>query len=345
MDTGCCAVQWKGVADPFVRLCYQFGMMLGVDEFTQDQGFHLTKHRLTQRLFVGFGLVWGGAVAIDATKGTLSVAPLFAVDELGRELWQKDTCSIDLAQWTVDNTAASKPIYLTLSYQACCISPVPAIAAPCDQAASPTMPSRVLEAAQCALSLDAPPGPIDLSRPFDPTNAPNMAANFATLVQMLSDDAGRPLLLGTVVVTQANTTSGASPRVTATFTANPLLPTLVIAAGATLRVVSATAAASSLAVTFSVAPSVLSAASFSLTQLVTGSPFGTLSELVDPAGTVTADASDARTIHVPLKSAVAVGTSYRLVVTGTGAHAVIAGSPNGPVALGNGSDFAVNLNP
>src|SRR6267154_3479415 len=158
MDQGCCADQeWKGVWDPFVRLCYQFGMLLGVDELNQDLGYGVCKHRLSQRLFAGYGLVWGTDFTVDDAKGTLTVGPLFALDELGRELYVKDPCTIDLKQFLDDNNLdGGATLYVTISYRACCVAPVPAVAAPCDDAASPTMMSRVLETVQCELTADLP---------------------------------------------------------------------------------------------------------------------------------------------------------------------------------------------
>ena len=147
MDTSCCTdTQWKGLWDPFVRLCYQLGMLLGKDEFEQEAGYQLCKHRLSQRLFTGFGVVWGGGFSVDAS-GVLTVQPLFALDELGRELWLKNPCTIDLLGWMSDNQA-SGPIYLSVAYRACCGAPVPSMAAPCDDAASATMASRVFETAE-----------------------------------------------------------------------------------------------------------------------------------------------------------------------------------------------------
>src|SRR5947209_3864111 len=147
----CSNDDWKGDWDPFVRLYYQFGMLMGVDEFTQEQGFHLTKHRLGNRMFVGYGMQWGIDYAVNDAQGQLTVGPLFALDDLGRELWVKNACAIDLAQWLNDNgipVGGSATVYVTVDFNACSVAPVPAIASPCDDAASPTMPSRLLESAR-----------------------------------------------------------------------------------------------------------------------------------------------------------------------------------------------------
>src|SRR5512143_4118225 len=119
----CTDQEWKGNWDPFVRLCFQFGMLLGVDEFQQDLGYHLCKHRLAQRLFHGWGLVWGTGIvdpiAYNAADHTakLTVGPLFAIDELGRELWVKQPCTIDLSRWAAENRFTGGTIYVTIAYR------------------------------------------------------------------------------------------------------------------------------------------------------------------------------------------------------------------------------------
>src|SRR4051812_28963706 len=128
MDQGCCTdMAWKGNWDPFVRVCYQFGMLLGQDEFDTELGYLLTKHRLSQRLFVGYGVVWGGSFTVDEVAGTLTVAPLFALDELGRELYVPNPCTVDLVQWLGDNdVGVGTQLWVAVGYKSCCVAPVPA---------------------------------------------------------------------------------------------------------------------------------------------------------------------------------------------------------------------------
>lgn len=233
MDKSCCGTgAWAGVWDPFTRLCYQFGMLLGVDEFAQEQGVHLTKHRLSQRLFVGFGLVWGTPIAVDDKKGTLTVGPLFALDELGRELWLRDPCVIDLNGWLRENPDVDDktPIYVTIAYAPCCVAPIPAVASPCDDATSPTMPSRVKEGVAVRLERAAPAAPLDLSdTPPAKAGDPDQAARFKTLVQLLSEDAERPLLLGTVTSKPVDRADKNNVQNVTTVTPNKALPKLSIA--------------------------------------------------------------------------------------------------------------------
>jgi hypothetical protein len=334
----CCTDQeWKGNWDPFVRLCFQFGMLLGVDEFQQDLGYHVCKHRLAQRLFDGWGLVWGTGIVdpIDfdpdpaEEDATLTVGPLYAIDELGRELWIKQPCTIDLFRWATENALADDtPVYVTVAYRACCVAPVPAVAAPCDDSASATMPSRVLESVECELSLDPPDDPIDLSD-LAPTADDTLPVRFQTLVDLIRNDARRPVLLGTVT---RQTLAGGD--LAWTVTANPALPRLTARAGAALRVLDAAIVADELRVTFSRAPSYAVAGAFQVYQLAGA----TLTELVTGASTVTPDATDPRTLIITLDPG-APTDGYRIEIAGTGPNAVLFTTPAGPVPLSEGRNY------
>lgn len=353
MDQGCCTDQeWKGVWDPFVRLCYQFGMLLGVDEFQQDQGFHLCKHRLSQRLFVGFGLVWGGAVAtsVGVSDGKpferVTVQPLFALDELGRELWVQNPCTLDLLAWAQQNNVTDgEPIYLTVSYQACCVAPVPAVAAPCDDAASPTMPSRALETAALALQTDAVEAPVDLTSHPGPDGKDAQPGNFALLVKLIKDDAARPLLLGALA-----RSSDVGGKHSWAFTANPdLLSPQIVAPGGTdfhvvsvsLNVVDVALNKANLSVTLSSPPAVAPIGAFHVDAIPVPAPGTTIATvpLVDTKLTPTLDPSDYTKLTVPLTGIPPKSTAVRISVDGAGPNQILALTPNGAVALNHGTNF------
>src|SRR5262249_38615001 len=72
--------------DPSCAINYHFGMLLGVEDFRADQGFHLGHARRHQRALHGYGVVYGYAVSFDAKKSELRVEPGLAVDRRGRDL-------------------------------------------------------------------------------------------------------------------------------------------------------------------------------------------------------------------------------------------------------------------
>ena len=351
MDKGCCSDEWKGVWDPFVRLCYQFGMLLGVDEFAQEQGYMVSNQRLALRLFEGYGLVWGTPVSIDDATAQLTVGPLLAVDELGRKLWVKAPCKIKLADWLDENpdATANTDIFVTLEYQACCTSPVPAVAAPCDDAAAPTMPSRVRESVECRLSLVAPDAPFDLSD--DPPGADKLtqADRFTALVDAISNDVRRPLLLGTL---RASVIDPIARKTKSTFTLDPSLPRMAIAdagpigglggagGAGSLRVTAVAFDAGALKVTFNAAPAVFSSASFVLEEITPkAGASADVAQLVKGSVPTIVPATDGKQLSVALTRPPKSKTGYRVIVSGSGPDAVLGWSDAGPAPLGGGSDF------
>lgn len=226
---GCCNDNnWKETCDPFKRICYQYGMLLGVDEFQQEQSYHRSKHRMQQRLFIGYGMVYGGdfsVVKVPKTETTpehlaLRVHRLFGLDDLGRELWLKDPCEINLSKWWTENKNAAalqaqeedvcsapqaQTVYVTIGYKQCCTTPVPAVAPPCDDQTAPTMSSRIFETVECQISRSAPKDPptdLQVARPADVRWSEQAVKNLASWVESLCKDDPRPLLLGTLEITE-----------------------------------------------------------------------------------------------------------------------------------------------
>jgi hypothetical protein len=372
MDKSCCGTGgWAGKWDPFTRLCYQFGMLLGVDEFAQEQGYLVTKHRLSQRLSVGFGLVWGKPVVVDDTKGTLTVGPLYALDELGRELWVKDPCTIDLNGWLRENPEVDDktPIYVTIAYAPCCVAPIPAVAAPCDDSASPTMPSRVRESISVCLGRDLPPAAIDLSDTPPPSKTdPDQAARWKTFVQLLSDDAARPLLLATVTSKPVNRADTTNVQNLSVLTQNDALPRITIVLGAPVsafalaktpaplvgeedaaafRVVAVDldTATKELTVRFNLAPAAATKDSFKVQMYAVpaAGTFAAPTALVN--GAPKFDASDNQLLRVPLTALPDKGKPVRVTVAGAGDAAVLGWDGRALLAVNNGADFVFTFTP
>ena len=452
MDQGCCKDNnWIDNCDPLKRICYQYGMLLGVEEFQQEQSYHRSKHRLNQRLFIGYGLYYGGDFSVVKRKvkdkdGKESdhlfvvIHRLFALDDLGRELWVKDQCELDLTVWWAAHKttgaipvqaeekdteacapapANEKTVYLTLGYKQCCTAPVPAIAPPCDDQTAPTMASRIIEGVECQLSLTAPKPPTDfaVARPADVRWSDQAMKVLADWMKAMCADESRPLLLGTLEITDTGTGLHVKKC------RNHALPRLGMKSPPPFQVVSVHAnlycREPTLDVRFNLPPLVAGIDAFHVLELcppgrrhkphrhgghhgephsgghhhgeshhggyhhgephheghhggphkggpAKGSPakggyaqqsvcpapmedceveeettahcLSTLRELVDPRGVVCPDECDPTVLHIPLCDVPAPGSPYRIVITGTGASAVLT---RGLLALNDGADFTV----
>lgn len=156
--------------DPFKRVNYTYGMVLGVDEFLQEELYLLSKQRHHNRLLHGYGTVCGLAVSLrDTADGPeVGVRSGVAVDPAGREVRvPQDQCTL-LNPWLNNNKdkvrdalTGSPPVsgpmslYLTLCYEECKTDAVPLPSGPCQSFEETTAPSRVADS--FVLRLDANP--------------------------------------------------------------------------------------------------------------------------------------------------------------------------------------------
>ena len=143
--------------NPFVSNRYHFGMLLGVADLDQDQGYHRGKTWLHTAWLHGYGTVWGLRAELRTGTNELAVQPGLAVDQRGRELYVADTLCVDLGMWydasrpdelVVTDDGAGGVIFeleLTLCSQRCLDRPVPAIADSCEGASTDTAYSRAVE--------------------------------------------------------------------------------------------------------------------------------------------------------------------------------------------------------
>lgn len=162
---------------PDCAIHYHFGMLLGVEDFRAEQGFHLGHARRHQRALHGYGVVYGYAVEHDAAKQELKVLPGLAVDRRGRDLALDAAQCLSLPAWwdkhRNDDAFAELPnlddvtldLEVVLCYASCLSRPVPAIADPCAGDNQPGIaysriceaPSLSLRRAQPAAAASAPP--------------------------------------------------------------------------------------------------------------------------------------------------------------------------------------------
>lgn len=131
---------------PFYAPRYHFGMLLGVDDFETEQGYHRGKGRLHNAWLHGEGVVWGFRVDLDADRGEISVRPGLALDAAGRELHLDAAACVSVGLWyqahkdepemqavcqlQPDGTVLLSA-HVVARFSVCAARPVPSIAEPC----------------------------------------------------------------------------------------------------------------------------------------------------------------------------------------------------------------------
>ncbi len=143
-----CVSPTTGVLSPDLRVNYAYGMVLGVDEFLQEQLYHLSKDYLHERALHGFGTVSGLAVSVGPTPDnndyTVSVSMGVAIDQWGREIVIRcDQCArlgawLGVQEQADPGTIAEHlgpegqlTVYVVASYAECLDALVPLPGQPC----------------------------------------------------------------------------------------------------------------------------------------------------------------------------------------------------------------------
>ncbi len=158
--TAPCASITTGALRPDSRVNYTFGMVLGLDDFQQEQEHRLVAAALHQRGLHGYGVVSGLTVGVDSA-GTITVSPGAGLDRWGRTfIVPTDQCA-DLGRWLDANVMMSPPeespvVYVVGRYDQCLddLRPLPAV--PCTSSDTPQAPARIRDAWAIELTWDAP---------------------------------------------------------------------------------------------------------------------------------------------------------------------------------------------
>ena len=130
--------------DPYKRPKYSFGLVMGVDEFEQEQLYHIEKNRLHNRMLHGYGTVCGLQISVqdssDMEKGPeVMVSSGIALNRLGQEIRIPSAQCAYLNQWLKNNSdtimTTSPPetisINIVLCYRECETDNVPLPGVPC----------------------------------------------------------------------------------------------------------------------------------------------------------------------------------------------------------------------
>ncbi|MDH5361587.1 MAG: hypothetical protein OEX03_13530, partial [Gammaproteobacteria bacterium] len=157
--------------DPYKRVRYTEGMVLGIDEFLQEELYLLGKHQLHNRGLHGYGTVCGLKVNSEA-KGAdseLKVAPGIAIDPQGREIRVPEAQCASINTWLNNNKQkildrlglppvlpAVIPVYLKLCYRECETDLAPVPSGPCLSLDKTQIPTRIADDYELVLSLEPP---------------------------------------------------------------------------------------------------------------------------------------------------------------------------------------------
>ncbi len=149
--------------NPACAIHYHFGMLLGVEDFRTEQGFHVGRLRRHQRALHGHGVVAGYPVTFDAALAEVRVGAGYAIDPHGRDLDMPADQCLGLPAWWLkhrddddfvdvpdrDNVRFDADVQLC--YTGCLSRPVPAIADLCAGGSADIAYSRICEAVQLTL--------------------------------------------------------------------------------------------------------------------------------------------------------------------------------------------------
>lgn len=156
--------------DPNKRVNYLHGLVLGVDEFKQEEFYLLEKDRQHNRALHGYGTVCGLALEQN-TEGSgteIRVKPGMAVNYCGQVIQVPRTQCAVLEEWLAANSRdvieqlgspATGPLslYLMLCYRECETDLVPIPAGPCQSLEEISAASRIADDFSLSFSLSEPP--------------------------------------------------------------------------------------------------------------------------------------------------------------------------------------------
>jgi len=154
--------------DPSKRVRYTAGLVLGVDEFTQEQTYHMARDRLLTRLLHGYGTVSGLMVTVRSSgQGPeVVVSGGVAVDPRGQIVCVRSAQCARLNAWLQANAddvrrlGVASPdvvsVYVVLKYRECEADWVPVPGGPCRMQEDSRMPSRLVDGFELTLTLRRP---------------------------------------------------------------------------------------------------------------------------------------------------------------------------------------------
>lgn len=151
--------------DPHKYVKYTLGMLLGVDEFTQEHAYLSGYDHWLARELLGYGTTSGLHVYLDGATGTPSILvnPGVAISPRGQLIRVMPAQCADLNAWLEANkeligNSPPNPLtaYVVLSYRACPTDDVPIPGQPCDREEEALVSARLSDDFTLEISLKAP---------------------------------------------------------------------------------------------------------------------------------------------------------------------------------------------
>ncbi|MER5528004.1 hypothetical protein ABT075_26020 [Streptomyces sp. NPDC002677] len=175
--TGPCVSLSTGTLSPDLRVNYSYGMVLGLDEFVQEQLYHQEKTYRHRRLLHGYGTSYGLRVSVDPAPDNggdyvVAVSRGSGIDQWGREFTVPDSQCLRLQDWLTAQEQAhpgiveehtegsgAATIYVVASYAECLDGLVPLPGRPCGTGEQTQVASRVRDSWTVELRWDPPEMP------------------------------------------------------------------------------------------------------------------------------------------------------------------------------------------
>ena len=159
------AAPLNGAADPTKHVNYVQGMILGVDDLTQEFAYLAGRDQSLARDLIGYGTVAGLDVSIEVDARTqVVVGPGVALSPRGEIIRIERAQCADLAAWIGTNRESLgglrrdgvASIYVVLAYRICLTDDVPIPGEPCRSEDEALAASRVADDFQLELALQPP---------------------------------------------------------------------------------------------------------------------------------------------------------------------------------------------
>jgi hypothetical protein len=172
-----CVSLASGTLSPDLRVDYQFGLVLGVNEFRQEQEYFLEKDYLYNRELHGYGTVSGLKVTAapppdNLNDALITVEPGMALDQWGRPVVIRNPQCARLGAWLAkreqqnpgeiaSHRGASDDfhLYVVASYDECEDALVPIPGQPCSSGDPLQAPSRIRDSFNIGLRWEPPSMP------------------------------------------------------------------------------------------------------------------------------------------------------------------------------------------